>query len=193
MKTYSVLLYDHDPDDGTPPHFSGELAGCSEYLRLAAKIANRKASQWRMHHLRDDMVSIAFLALVSAARTFDLSKSGSFKDRLCFVVDHALRDFRRDQAPKGFRRKKQPAPQISDGVDLLPSRNLPVGWEVESLDAVDGLTRTLAPARARLLRRRFGVAGVSIRQLAKEEGVSQSRIFQCLSESLEKLRKELTR
>jgi RNA polymerase sigma factor (sigma-70 family) len=158
-----------------------ELA--TKYLPMARRVAYAWGRRFR--YLWDEFESAAVLALWSCARRYDPTR-GSFHGWAAARINGACRDACRDARPKGFRRADHAAvlgglaePEFvaglpdEDGVpslDNLTDDALPVGWELESADAVESLTAGLPFAEREAVRMYFLDAGATNEVVARALG-----------------------
>lgn len=161
-----------------------------EFLPLAMRIAGVWAKQFRW--LRDEFRSAAGMALWKCARRYRPERGQLFHNYVRKRVWGACQDACRDALPQGFRRKEHaarragtPEPEFFAGIpddhgrlslDLLPSRELPVGWELESADAVDELTRKLTSRQRDAVRLYFLGAGMTLGRVGKVMGCAESNV-----------------
>jgi RNA polymerase sigma factor (sigma-70 family) len=166
-----------------------ELA--ARYVPLARRLALPWKRQWP--HARDEFEGAALLALVQAAASFDPDRNVKFATFARFRIGGALRDTRRelllqarslgaieldaDQTPPHVQRQGRV-------LGIEPDR--PVGWEIESRDAVDRWLRKL-PARHAAACREIYLLGKSQLEAARAIGLSQSRLCSMHRDALEML------
>jgi RNA polymerase sigma factor (sigma-70 family) len=172
-------------------------------IRWASKIAYWMAAGHELW-MRDEFRSAALEALVVSARRYDPDQGTTFRQFALRRIQGAVQDCRRSLRLKGFRRRHD-APflaSLSSGLspereekyqgdtlgDMIPSGDLPVGWEIEAIDEVIARLRPLPRTRAEAMRLQLTVAGMDQQQIGQRLGVSQSRIFQILRDGLQRLR-----
>lgn len=148
--------------------------------------AARLAARWARGrpHLADEFAAAATDGLVAAARLFDPGRGVRFTTFLTGRVNGSIRDRLRELVPKGCRRNGRPAPATFGFGDLPaddpfdPAEDLPgVGWEAESHDELDGLTRGLPGRYGEAVRLYYGTAGASVRSVARRMGLSEGGAF----------------
>jgi RNA polymerase sigma factor (sigma-70 family) len=169
------------------------LASDPRSLKLAADIAGRYARSFP--RLADELRSEAFLALCTAARTFEPHRQVSFPTHATNRIHGAMLDLCRGLTPRGYRRRDAAnAPYVGslDVIrthddtgqpltlhDYLAADEDPADWGAEYQDELAQLTRSLPPRDRAVLGLRFGHAGTaSARETAQAVGVSESRVFQ---------------
>jgi RNA polymerase sigma factor (sigma-70 family) len=173
------------------------LASDPRSLKLAADIAGRYARTFP--RLAEELRSEAFLALCTAARTFEPHRQVSFPTHATNRIHGAMLDLCRGLEPQGYRRRYRRrdaanAPYVGslDVVrarddtgqpltlhDFLASDEDPADWGAEYQDELAQLIRFLPPRDRAVLGLRFGHAGTaSARETAQAVGVSESRVFQ---------------
>lgn len=168
-----------------------------EHLRLAGRVARKWARA--VPHLADEFESAAMLGLVDAASKFDAAFGVRFETFAPVRIEGAVKDAARMMLPKGFRRNKDAAPVVGnavihadegeeEAVALLSSGELPVGWEEESLEEVDRLTRGLTGDERRAVALYFGGAGMNKKRIGELMGLSESRVSQLTTEAVEWLK-----
>jgi RNA polymerase sigma factor (sigma-70 family) len=170
---------------------------------LAARfipLARRLALSWKrkLHNGWEEFESAALFALVQAAASYDPARGVKFATYARHRIDGALRDARRDlvvqarmhgasdldidKAPSVIERSAQVI-----GIEPTP----PVGWEIESLDAINGWLGKL-PARHAAACRQIYLLGKSQLEAARAIGMSQSRLCAVHQDALEMLGKPRT-
>jgi RNA polymerase sigma factor (sigma-70 family) len=108
-------------------------------------------------------------------------------------------DAAREALPQGFRRNKGAAPLVGNYdvgdeggtlLDFVPSPAHAVGWELESIDEVRGLLRTLPADERRATQLYYQQAGANMRVIGEMMGLHESRISQLTTSALKRLRQE---
>lgn len=189
------------------------LAGRPEYIQMALKIAYPWASMFR--HLGDDIESAALVGLCQAARLFDPGMGLMFSTIAVRRIRGAVADFLRREVPHGFRYTpsfRKDMPKVlplslcfesekgvgSDSIavsliDLLPSDDLPVGWEIESEDEVLAILGNLPAGRAYEGLRWFYLRAdcQTLRRAGEAAGLTESRMSQARGEAVRLLREML--
>jgi RNA polymerase sigma factor (sigma-70 family) len=158
-----------------------ELAAQPRYLKLARMLAYRYAR--RCNQRAEDYVGPAMLGLVLAARAYDPARGVAFGTYAWERIVGSIRDHARQQIPRGYqRREKELAPLLvsldepmprklaqwkpRDLYEFVVSADEPVGWEVDSLDAVAGLVARLPPRQRKLLLLLYCGAGTCLLKAA---------------------------
>lgn len=179
------------------------LAGDPEHIALALRIA-RSMARYCPREV-EAMESAALFGLVLAARTFDPALGVRFTTYTAPRITGAILDAARLELPKGFRRNKGNAPHThslsaqlnhsdyenrqATGLDTLTSDELPVGWELESLDAVEVLSCRLPARYGRAVRAYLTRCDTgTMKATAATVGLSESRVSQMLSTAANMLR-----
>jgi DNA-directed RNA polymerase specialized sigma subunit len=174
--------------DPLPPDRRG-LAEDPELIRRARRIAGRVART--APHLAEDLESAALLGLVHAARTWDPSAGVPFSAHAAIRCRGEAREFRRKWGATGTTRRRStrrpPAAEpLVDVADDAP----PVGWEVDSADAVDAVARRLPPRVGEAVRRRFLCAdGRTFEGVGRAMGLSTSGAQKLIDEAAGILRR----
>jgi RNA polymerase sigma factor (sigma-70 family) len=163
------------------------------YLGLARRLAARYAAL--VPRFRDEIESAAMLGLCHAAIRFCERRRYRFSTYAICRIRGEIRSALRATELKGYRRRRRAlAPQLVSQPCQLdapwhPTDPAgPVGWELESLDEVERLARSLPHPYAVAVRLYYGHAGVTMRQIACQLGVSDCRVSQILSQALTWLR-----
>ena len=135
------------------------------YRGMALRIAREMCGKpW----MRDDLRAAALLGLVEASRTFDESRGATFRDwagrRIRGAVLDEMRRLRNAHKMQGVRRAVPLGPLPAGDHEALHAAEGPVGWEVESADAVEGMARRLPPRLADALRVSYLDASVGRRR-----------------------------
>lgn len=179
---------------------TGPEAFVLRHLGMVRTIAGRSAR--RHPRLADDLESAAMLGLWEAAMKYDPGRGVREETYLLHRVNGAILDALRAARPKGFRRDIEAAPNVGqmsffDEAEGLPeflepaADDLPIGWELESIDAVERLCRSLPPKQSDAIRRHYSVAGATLARIGAEVGRTESCISQRVLEGLALLRVEL--
>lgn len=154
----------------------------------------------------DELESAALMGLVDAAGSFDPGRGLSFATLMVIRVRGAIADAQRNMLPRSYRRpgRNDEAPEVysfnrvaftdEDGhrvdyVDTIALDEHPVGWEIESLDAVEGLSRKLPPRFGEAVRLYYGHAvAATAEKVGDAMRTSESNVCRMLIESHEILR-----
>jgi RNA polymerase sigma factor (sigma-70 family) len=169
------------------------LASDPRSLRLAADIAGRYARSFP--RLADEFRGEAFLALCTAARSFEPHRQVSFPTHAANRINGAMLDVCRGLSPAGYRRRDATdAPYIGslevvktyDDTgralslrDILTSDEDPADWGAEYQDELAVLLLSLPRRDRAVLELRYGhAAAASAGGTAQAVGVSVSRVFQ---------------
>jgi RNA polymerase sigma factor (sigma-70 family) len=165
--------------------------------------ARARSAPWRRKYpwLADDIESAALEGLVKAARNYDPGRGLDFNTILGPNVDGRILDLLREYHQLlGWRRKaRADAPQVERlfterwahwlGLPDEPATDeMPVGWTLD--DGVDELTKGLPAPHKRAVRAYFTRAGATNLSVAREMGLSESRVSQIISRSLSMLREK---
>lgn len=147
----------------------------------------------------DDFEGAALAGLADAARLYDPAAGVPFEKYAPRRIFGAVLDFARALKPKGYRRAAEwpgsvpiAATDADDRADRFhpPDGAGPVGWEEESIDAVEGLIRTLPP-RPREMARRYFAGGQTMAEIAARMGCSESNVSLAIKNALAVLRDRL--
>jgi RNA polymerase sigma factor (sigma-70 family) len=173
------------------------LASDPRSLKLAADIAGRFARSFP--RLAEDLRSEAFLALCTAARTFEPHRQVSFPTHATSRIHGAMLDLCRGLEPQGYRRRYRrrdtaDAPYVGslDVIrahddtgqpltlhDFLASDEDPADWGAEYQDELAQLSRSLPPRDGVIFRLLYGHAETArMRVAAYAVGLSESRVSQ---------------
>lgn len=172
-----------------------ELAAA--HVWLAEKLAHRFARS--CPRLFDTALSAAMLGLCDAALRYAPDRGSRFKSFAHRRIVGAMLDSARMELPQGFRRQKdaaRPALSLDAATEtgetlagVVASGELPVGWEIESEDAVNALSRRLPVRHAQALRTFYTRAdGVTHKLTGRLLGVCESRVSQMLTDAHKALR-----
>ncbi len=141
----------------------------------------------KLPHLEHDIRSAAYFGLIDAAQRYDPSRY-QFSTFAARRVRGAIQDALRSLAPRGYTRNASSAPRReSDGSLDHASPSLPVGWELDSIDAIDSLTAAL-PDRERAVLRLYYAHGLNLKQIGARLGFSESLACQAHVRALTLLR-----
>lgn len=169
-----------------------EVASSPELIRFVQAVARKYCERAGLYAgSQDPYISAAYYALCKAARDWKLGFGCTFKSYLYMRVLGELRDTGRMELPKGYRKTDLELPNVLEsGFSAIPSgpdmsdelfrsEDLPVGWEIESEDAVRTLLKRV-PTDHHMRRVLEGVwlRGLMQKELADELGVTQSRVSQ---------------
>lgn len=182
----------------------------------AARVVNFYALKYRRRvpEWGEDVRSAAWLGVIDAAKRYDPALGVEFGSYCAHRVVGSIKDFIRGLAPRGYRkwherhlerpsishlsacvaRGKSPAAHGStsfeggEWADQLAAPDDPVGWGEESLDAVRGLCALLPRKKAAMVEAYFTRAGATMRGVADEFGVTETRVSQVVAESVRVLR-----
>lgn len=171
-----------------------ELAGDPRHVRYALNRA-RRMSRSCPRRLAE-MESSALWGLVRAAATFDPSRGVSFLTHATPRIVGEIVGGERTHSGHGHsgRPGHRGRSRHVRRTELLSSRELPVGWELESADAVGALCAYLSPGnRAVLLPLLTRCDAASQKAAARLLGLDPSRASQARSAALAHLRKVLRR
>lgn len=155
--------------------------------------------------MADEYESAALLGLVEASLSFDPGRGAKFRTHAARRVVGAIKDVSRSEEVCGYRRSWRAsnpgadAPHVDsiykavghrdDGVlvDLtgaIASADLPIGWEAEYQDEVEGLSRRLPVENQASFRAFFGRAdAATMKRAGAAAGVSESRVSQIIGNS----------
>jgi RNA polymerase sigma factor (sigma-70 family) len=177
------------------------LASDPRYHQLAAAIAGRYSRS--IPRLADEFRGEAFLALCTAARTFEPGHRVSFRTHASTRINGAMLDVCRGLSPRGYRRPRRDAgytPRVGSleaikGVDefgqpvflrnILTSDEDPVGWEAEYQDELVGLLRSLPSRYRTVFGLLYGHAETAwMKAAARAVGLSESRVSQIHARAL---------
>ncbi len=157
----------------------------------ALSIADCIASTYtlKLPHLEHDIRSAAHYALADAARRYDPSRY-QFSTFAASRVRGAIQDTLRSIAPRGYTRNADSAPQTAAyeaGAEPADDR-LAVGWELDSLDAVESLIRHLPCHPDRQVMRLYYTYGMTMREIADRLGMAESNVSFVHTRSIVRLR-----
>jgi RNA polymerase sigma factor (sigma-70 family) len=183
---------------GRRPLTPDQQALAARYLPLARSLARPLKAAWP--DSRDEFESVACLALVQAAESFDPARGFAFATFARYRIAGALRDALRHRVPYGWRDEAEHAPARfslfphaeESGRVLVAEPDLPIGSELEAIEAGEGWLRKLPPKHAAALRRIY-LHGETHAQAAAVLGLSASRIAFMHREALDLLRESAGR
>ena len=174
-------------------------------IALARRMAIRKAKTSPVP--LEDLCSAALLAVVEAARSFDSGRGVAFHRHASRRIEGAMKDLLRDEHLSGYGRSwlernpgvDRPSVQSLDASigldgrrtigDELASDDLPVGWEVDSLDAVESMIGTMPVECREAARLYFTNAGTRLMaEVAERFGVSSTTVKTRISRGLAAIR-----
>lgn len=177
------------------------LAGDPAAVAWAMGLARRWALRRGWAHERDEVEVAALEGLCAAARLFDPARGvpfrkyagacvvGSIKDGLRRVIDDRRGRFPRPVPLDAFDSLDDHGLPASVG-DALASGEWPVGWELESHDAVIVLSGRLPAKYGAALAAYYTRAGMRMRDVAAELGTSESRVSQMVGRDGPRLLRE---
>lgn len=161
-----------------------------DHLDFARRMAGILAG--RNSHIDVDWESECYLHLCRCAQRYNPRTGTSFATFAVARLRGLEIDLIRGSNPIGWRRYRARGLSTQPGTESLePSLaggDLPVGWEIEALDAVESLTRGLRGRGRAIVRALFIGAGATQRSIARERGVSFSYINLLYGQALEELR-----
>ncbi len=175
------------------------------YLPLAFKIAR----QWSrlFPWLRDEFESAAPYALWHAALSYRPQRGAAFYNLAHRRVWGACQDACRASQPSGFRRAYHtarreglPEPGFIAGIededgrvsmDNFADDSLPLGWELDSAEAIDELTRKLPNPQRTAIRLYFKNADMTCKRIGQAMGFGEPYAYTVIQQGLAKLRKVL--
>ncbi|HEU5117432.1 MAG TPA: sigma-70 family RNA polymerase sigma factor [Isosphaeraceae bacterium] len=166
------------------------------YIPLARRLALPWKDRWP--HAWEEFESAALLALVQAAVSFEPDRNVKFATYARHRIGGALRDARRALIPPS-RLADVPDPQVDHHPDIIEQDGRvvgiepdpPVGWEIDTIDAVDGWLGKLPPKHAAACRQIY-ILGKSQLEAAQAIGLSQSRLCSMHRDALQMLGKPRT-
>ena len=171
-----------------------------EAMELAMAVAATYARKVR--YLADEIESAAMVGLAEAWHSYDPGRGVMFAAYAQTRIRGAIADCLRSWGLAGYRRHRADgAPEVmplSDVADecVFHADELPVGWELESIDAVHALTETLPQRQRGVIRhrytraryaswkatgRKFGVAENGAQWIARRGFEELRRIHKCWS------------
>jgi RNA polymerase sigma factor (sigma-70 family) len=168
------------------------------HLPLARALTRRLESLWPSE--RDDLRSTAYMALVDAARTFDVNRGISFSTYARRRIRGHLSEYRRLLYSAGWRGSKAQYPalqilgdppkvqeSVGQVVGIYPDP--PVGQQLEETEAVEAWLRRL-PERLAAACRLIYLFGSTHSEAAKAVGCSRSRFSRLHDEAMIRLSQE---
>lgn len=172
-----------------------------EFLTIATEEAGRAARFDRRRY--EDFLSAAYCGIVEAVHDYDPKRSKM--DQGLFVryrCRFAIYDAMRTERPLGYRNwiyrhEKQPTTSgnanvacdgvIDDSIELLPSEDLPIGWELESMDEVEKIPNKLE-GHKKVVAKLLFAHGLTVTEIARRFRSSLNCASYHLAESLRVLR-----
>lgn len=159
---------------------------------FARKIANRMQAG-KPPGVAAEIESAALLGLCAAAAKFDPARGVTFRTYAGHVVRGAVLDMLRAETPRGYkspagRKKILPKVRSTSAVlaHAIDNGELPVGWELDSADAVDGMIAK-APRHTREAVRLYFLGGKRMKDVGRTLGVCESRASQMVTAALKEL------
>ena len=179
--------------EGRVPLTSDQQQLAADYVPLAKSLAKPLKRSWPVEG--DDFVSVALVALVEAAQSFDPSRNVKFATFARYRIWGALRDMKRALIIAGWRGDLGNAPKVSSLCDDSEEKgsvygsepDAPVGSELEGIDFVEGWLRKLPADHASACREIF-LNGRSQGAAARRLRCSKSRVSYLREESIEMLK-----
>ncbi len=177
------------PHRSRPPLDSEQQDLAASYLPLARSLARRMHADFPGGD--DEFRSAAFLALVEAAQSYDRTRNVNFATYARHRIWGALCDLRREMIgsvrPEGFGAAVaviRLGSNLPDGRGVIGSEpDVPVGTELENLDAVENWIRKLPRPHARAFRHIY-LDGKSQEETAALVGCSKSCMSRLHSQAL---------
>ncbi len=179
-----------------------ELAASPAALNLAQRMATIQTAKWPS--LAEDWLSVAYVALCEAARTFDPTKGIAFTTHAGHRINGAFLDVGRLQKIKGYRKRGEQTNVPTVGYlgyhheersDLDREPALATHDDVADVDSFDDvyqLTRNLPTQERRVLRMLFTRANCQgYPGIARELGVHPSRVGQIVASAIRTLREQM--
>lgn len=171
-------------------------------MKWGYKIANKFAASYG-DTVGSFEASVAS-GLTRAWKTYD-SDRGPFDQHAKHVIKQEMQETMRRSGPLGFRRDQriennhigQPSISQMSMIDdregpSFSGQSLPVGWEIEYHDWVEGLAKKVPKNHSDLLRVIYlHCVGESITGAANKIGVSRSRASEMHSSAIQSIRKRL--
>ena len=186
-----------------PPLSALQQTLVTEHVEFAKRIANVWCRRQPARR-RDDIHSAAQLGLIIAATNFDPARNRAFSSFAIYHVHGAIQNELRGFLPRGFRREHERADPIPatatinttvDGTevmfsDIICAHELPIGWEIESDDEIDRLTKMLPDLQRDTLHLYLRNARFdnNIPRLARHLGVSRQCVFHRIKNAIHTLR-----
>ena len=157
-----------------------------DYMGFARAVCRQIAKTLPVYADADSLESDAMYGLLMAARTYDASRGASFENHAAKRIRGAILD--------GLGRRKRNCKHCSPEIvsldqvvgrdgrgnpvtlgEMLPSRDEPVGAELERRERMEAVLRPVGPRDARDLADHY-FGGVSQKCIARREGVCESRV-----------------
>lgn len=147
-----------------------------DYIPLAKKIARQTSLKTPPSVTEEEILSAAYMGLVSAARRFDSGK-GKFAPYARLRISGEINDYLRSRR----------GPEVSE-IEFEVTQDYED--EVLTRDFFDFLATRLSESEDEVLRMYY-LEGRTLKDIGDRRGVGESRVSQILSGSLKKLKKPL--
>lgn len=158
------------------------------FVPLARRISGNRSRNWRPQE-HEENFSVACLGLVQAASKFDRSRGRSFITYASARIGGEITDqVRRDQFITRYARERgDVAPAFGKLPVSVPARTPPVGQGIEQADEIRNLVCGLGERSRSILMQRYR-DGLTIDEVAAEQGLSPCRVSQIICAALRFLR-----
>jgi RNA polymerase sigma factor (sigma-70 family) len=161
----------------------------TQHLALARSLVRRFKQTWRSE--ADDFESVAYVALVEAARLFDPDRNVKFSTFAHHRIRGALIDLQKKLIVSRYRNGSETSPtfqRLGDDTEqygrvLCATPEEPVGTELEAVEAVESWLRTIPGSHARACRHIY-IEGLSQDEVAERIGCSKSYVSKLHREAL---------
>ena len=175
-----------NPNHGRAPLTDHQKELANRHLPLARSLAKQLHARWYVE--REEVESVAFVALVEAARCFDPEQGAQFATFARYRIVGAILDFSKkagrnrhlqSSTMRGLWGVEMEVEQYGTPVGISP--DLPVGAELDAVDSVEFHFRPMSPSQARACR------------LIYLEGKSQeeaAEIMNCTASYVSKIHRE---
>ena len=178
-----------NPHRTRPPLDEGQRELATRYLPLARSMAGRMGK--RLPGASDELQSVASLALVEAAQSFDPSRNVNFATFARLRIQGALLDLRREIVERGARCRctttglKRRRGEVAGSIGRAEERaiEVPIGTEMETLDTVEHWIRRLPRSHAQAFRHIY-LNGRTQEETAILVGCSKSTMCRLHSQGL---------